>query len=90
MGNHPDHTREARALLHQTPTRTAAVAHRGHRGLHLTRKGGRRAVPPLAPATAAALNDYLAHRAQFAGLDVDQLRGPLLATTTGRSVDQRA
>lgn len=63
---------------------------RGHRTLTVTRKGGGRIAVALAPVTAAALHAYLAHRAQLAGVDVDQLHGPLLATAAGRRLDQAA
>jgi integrase len=56
----------------------------GHRVLRVTRKGARKAKVPLTPATGAALDAYLAARARCGGLaDMQQLRGPLLATTTG-------
>jgi integrase/recombinase XerD len=56
---------------------------RGHRVLTVTRKGGRRATVALPPATAAALDTYLDMRA-------DQPPGPLLATASGRRLDQAA
>ena len=40
----------------------------GHRVLRVTRKGARKAKVPLTPATAAALDAYLADRARRAGL----------------------
>jgi integrase/recombinase XerD len=49
----------------------------GHRVLRVTRKGARKAKVPLTPATAAALDAYLA-----------ELTGPLLATTTGGRLRQ--
>jgi len=63
---------------------------RGHRILRLTRKGGRRATAPLAPATVAALDAYLADRTERAGVAADGLAGPLLATRTGGRLDQAA
>lgn len=63
---------------------------RGHRVLRVTRKGGTRAAPPLAPAAAAALDTYLAARATAAGVQPAQLRGPLLATATNGRLDQAA
>jgi site-specific recombinase XerD len=55
----------------------------GHRVLRVVRKGARKAKVPLTPATAAALDAYLADRAHRAGLDdVRQLTGPLLATAS--------
>lgn len=57
---------------------------KGHRVLAVTRKGGRKARLPLAPATWDALEAYLADRATTAGLGHwSQLAGPLLATSTG-------
>ena len=53
------------------------------------RKGARRAKVPLAPATAAALDAYLADRARRGGLsDARQLAGPLLATASGGRLRQ--
>ncbi|TQM01718.1 tyrosine-type recombinase/integrase [Pseudonocardia kunmingensis] len=60
---------------------------RGHRVLTVTRKGGRRAVVVLPPATAAALDAYLAGRA---GEDGHLAEGPLLATASGGRLDQAA
>ncbi len=61
----------------------------GHRVLRVTRKGARRAKVPLTPATAAALDAYLADRARRAGLaGPRQLAGPLLATATGGRLRQ--
>lgn len=60
---------------------------RGHRVLSVTRKGGRRAVVVLPPPTAAALDAYLADRA---GAAPGPVVGPLLATASGRRLDQGA
>ena len=61
----------------------------GHRVLRVTRKGARKAKVPLTPATAAALDAYLADRAHRAGLGGPrQLAGPLLATATGGRLRQ--
>jgi integrase len=58
----------------------------GHRVLRVVRKGARKAKIPLTPATVAALDAYLADRAQRAGAaDWRQLAGPLLALGTGHS-----
>ena len=55
----------------------------------MTRKGARRAKIPLAPATAAALDAYLADRACRGGLSgVRRLAGPLLATASGGRLRQ--
>ena len=61
---------------------------RGDRVLHVTRKGARRARVPLAPATVAALKAYLAARAAAAGITVDALDGPLVATASVRRLTQ--
>jgi integrase/recombinase XerD len=58
----------------------------GHRVLRVTRKGARKAKVPLTPATAAALDAYLAERAGLAAAAA--LTGPLLATTTGGRLRQ--
>jgi len=61
----------------------------GHRVLRVIRKGARKAKIPLTPSTVAALEAYLAARAQQAGAaDWRQLTGPLLATATGGRLRQ--
>jgi site-specific recombinase XerD len=60
---------------------------RGHRVLTLTRKGGRRATVVLPPATAAAVDAYLAARTGETG---EPAHGPLLATSGGGRLDQAA
>jgi len=61
----------------------------GHRVLRVVRKGARKAKIPLTPATVAALEAYLADRAQRSGVtDWRQLTGPLLATSTGGRLRQ--
>src|SRR5690349_16992523 len=61
----------------------------GHRVLRVVRKGARKAKIPLTPATMAALEAYLADRAQRAGArEWRQLDGPLLATATGGRLRQ--
>jgi integrase/recombinase XerD len=42
------------------------------------------------PDTAAALDAYLTDRAATAGVEVDQLTGPLLVTASGARLDQPA
>ena len=55
----------------------------------MVRKGARKARIPLTPATAAALDAYLADRARRGGLgDARQLAGPLLATASGGRLRQ--
>src|SRR5271165_5957423 len=61
----------------------------GHRVVRVVRKGARKAKIPLTPATVAALEAYLAARAQRAGAaDWRQLTGPLLATVAGGRLRQ--
>ena len=61
----------------------------GHRVLRVLRKGARKARIPLAPATVAALDAYLADRARRGGRsDARQLAGPLLATASGGRLRQ--
>jgi integrase/recombinase XerD len=61
----------------------------GHRVLRVVRKGARKAKIPLTPATVAALEAYLADRAQRTGAgEWRQLSGPLLATATGGRLRQ--
>ncbi len=61
----------------------------GHRVLRVTRKGARKAKIPLTPATAAALDAYLADRTRRGGRsDARQLAGPLLATASGGRLRQ--
>jgi integrase/recombinase XerD len=61
----------------------------GHRVLRVVRKGARKAKIPLTPATMAALEAYLADRAERAGVTSwQQLGGPLLATGTGGRLRQ--
>ena len=61
----------------------------GHRVLRVIRKGARKARIPLTPATAAALDAYLADRARRGGPgDARQLAGPLLATAGGGRLRQ--
>jgi integrase/recombinase XerD len=61
----------------------------GHRVLRVVRKGARKAKIPLTAATAAALEAYLADRAQRAGVaGWRQMDGPLLATATGGRLRQ--
>jgi site-specific recombinase XerD len=61
----------------------------GHRVLRVVRKGSRKAKIPLTPATVAALEAYLAARAEQTGAaDWRQLSGPLLATAAGGRLRQ--
>jgi integrase/recombinase XerD len=61
----------------------------GHRVLRVVRKGARKAKIPLTPATVAALEAYLAARAERAGMgEWRQLGAPLLVTATGGRLRQ--
>lgn len=60
---------------------TSLTHNRGRRTLRYTGKGGRLRERPLPPHTLEGLDDYLAARAAYAGVEVDRLTGPLLATT---------
>lgn len=53
---------------------------RGHRTLRMRRKGGRVATAPLAPRTAAAVDELVGERT----------RGPIFATRSGRRLDRQA
>lgn len=61
---------------------------RGHRTLRIVGKGQKTRVRNLPPATAAALDAYLAARAAAAGVTVEELSGPLFATASGRPLDR--
>jgi site-specific recombinase XerD len=56
---------------------------RGHRVIHLRRKGGEEQDQAMAPPAAGALDTYLEHRAADAGAPVQQLTGPLLLSNEG-------
>jgi site-specific recombinase XerD len=64
-----------------TGARVADLAHdAGHTVLRYRKKGGTADFVPLAPAALLPLRNYLAARAQRAGVALDDLTGPLLAT----------
>ena len=57
--------------------------------LRVVRNGARKAKIPLAPATVAVLETYLADRAQRTGIrEWRELSGPQLATSTGGRLRQ--
>ena len=61
----------------------------GHRVIRVARKGARKVKIPLTAATVAALDAYLADRAQRVGAgEWRQLTGPLLATAAGGRLRQ--
>jgi site-specific recombinase XerD len=61
---------------------------RGHRTVRFLGKGGRLRRRALAPGTADALDRYLSQRAETAGVRVEDLRGPVFVTSTGRPLYQ--
>ncbi|MEV0719314.1 tyrosine-type recombinase/integrase [Asanoa sp. NPDC050611] len=63
---------------------------RGHRSIRFTGKGGKHRRRALTPSTAAAIDAYLAERATAAGVSVNELTGPLLATASGGRIDRHA
>jgi integrase/recombinase XerD len=70
---------------------------RGHRTLRIRGKGGKTATVPIAPATAAAIEAYLASREDLRPLPVAAAAAgagpavaPLFATSTGKALDQAA
>jgi len=63
---------------------------RGHRTLRFTGKGGVRRQRALTPASTAAVETYLLHRAAAAEMAVDELRGPLFVTGSGARMDRHA
>ncbi|MFI9638502.1 tyrosine-type recombinase/integrase [Micromonospora sp. NPDC051925] len=65
-------------------------AERGHRSVRFVGKGGKPRRRALTPGTAYAVDAYLADRAAAAGVSVDALTGPLLATTTGGRLDRHS
>ncbi|MBW4701126.1 MULTISPECIES: tyrosine-type recombinase/integrase [unclassified Micromonospora] len=65
-------------------------AERGHRSVRFVGKGGKARRRALTPGTAHAVDAYLADRAATAGVSVDALTGPLLATATGGRLDRHS
>jgi integrase/recombinase XerD len=63
---------------------------RGHRTVRFTGKGGVRRQRALTPASTAAVETYLLHRAAAAEVAIDELRGPLFATSSGARLDRHA
>ncbi|MFI6909681.1 tyrosine-type recombinase/integrase [Nonomuraea sp. NPDC050394] len=62
---------------------------RGYRTLRIVTKGAKPQTRPIPAAAAHALDVYLADRAENAGVRVDQLDGPLLATSTGGRLNRK-
>jgi site-specific recombinase XerD len=63
---------------------------RGHRSIRFTGKGGKKRRRALTPASTAAVETYLLHRATQEGVSVDDLAGPLFVTATGGRLDRHA
>jgi integrase/recombinase XerD len=63
---------------------------RGHRTVRFVGKGGRPRRRALAPGTADTLDHYLSERARLAGVEVDDLSGPVFVTQSGASIDRNA
>jgi integrase/recombinase XerD len=63
---------------------------RGHRSVRFTGKGGAQRRRALTPASTAAVETYLLHRAADAGVAVDELRGPLFVTASGARLDRHS
>jgi site-specific recombinase XerD len=63
---------------------------RGHRSIRFTGKGGKRRRRALTPASTAAVETYVLHRAMTEGHVVDDLTGPLFVTSTGARLDRHA
>jgi integrase/recombinase XerD len=62
---------------------------RGFRTVRIVGKGRKVRVRNMPPATAAAVDCYLEHRAQAEGIATAELEGPLFVTSTGRAVSRR-
>jgi site-specific recombinase XerD len=63
---------------------------RGHRSIRFTGKGGRKRRRALTPASTAAVETYLLHRASTEAIPVDEQTGPLFVTSTGARLDRHA
>jgi site-specific recombinase XerD len=61
---------------------------RGHRTVRFVGKGGKPRRRALAPGTAAALDSYLAERARLAGVNPEDLTGPVFVTALGEPIDR--
>lgn len=63
---------------------------RGHRSVRFVGKGGRLRRRALTPGAAAAVDAYLATRAEAEAIPVDRLTGPLFVTASGARLDRHA
>jgi site-specific recombinase XerD len=61
----------------------------GHRTLRIVGKGDRPKTRKIPPAAAHALDAYLTHRAERAGITVQELTGPLFVSSSGRRLDRK-
>ena len=62
----------------------------GYRTITVIRKGGKRYSRTVPPGVVADLDEYLQQRATEDGVRVDELAGPLFATSTGHRMDRWA
>ncbi|WP_433444578.1 tyrosine-type recombinase/integrase [Nonomuraea sp. CA-141351] len=62
---------------------------RGHRTLRIVGKGDKPKTRKVPPAAAYAIDVYLTHRAERAGMTVEQLDGPLFASGSGQRLDRK-
>src|SRR5262245_35867458 len=63
---------------------------RGHRSIRFTGKGGAKRRRALTPASTAAVETYLLHRAMNSGVAVEDLTGALFVTTSGARLDRHS
>jgi site-specific recombinase XerD len=63
---------------------------RGHRSVRFVGKGGAQRRRALTPASTAAVETYLLHRAAVEGVAVDQLGGALFVTASGARLDRHS
>lgn len=69
---------------------SALSYNQGRRTLRYLSKGGKQRERPLSAHALAAIDSYLAARAETAGLETAQLTGPLFATRTASRLDEPA
>jgi integrase/recombinase XerD len=62
----------------------------GFRTVRFVGKGGKRHHRRLSPGVGNAMNTYLLHRADSAGVETTDLSGPLFVTATGKPVDRQS
>ncbi|MFI7451938.1 tyrosine-type recombinase/integrase [Nonomuraea sp. NPDC049714] len=62
---------------------------RGHRTLRIVGKGDKPQTRKIPPAAAHAIDAYVTHRAERAGITVEELTGPLFVSASGRRLDRK-